>query len=120
DVGGALATAAAVSGASAVTFTASDPGAGVYETLVSVDGALVQRTPLDANGGRCRDVGGTSDGSAAFLYEQPCVASVSANVTLDTTQFANGAHEVHVGVIDAAGNAVAVLERTVTVANASP
>jgi len=103
-----------------VTFTASDAGAGVYEALVSVDGSLVQRTPLDENGGRCRDVGGTSDGSAAFLYEQPCVASVSASLTLDTTQFANGAHHVQVSVIDAAGNAAAVLDRTVAVANPSP
>jgi hypothetical protein len=120
DVGGALATAPAVSGASAVTFTASDAGAGAYEALVSVDGTLVQRTPLDSNGGRCRDVGGTSDGSAAFLYEQPCVASVSADVMLDTTPFANGAHHVQVSAIDAAGNAASVLDRTVTVANPSP
>src|SRR5205807_8915597 len=74
--GGALATAPTVSGASALTFTASDAGAGVYAALVSVDGTLLVRTPLDANGERCRDVGGTTDGSAAFLYLQPCSSTV--------------------------------------------
>jgi hypothetical protein len=120
NVGGPLATAAVVSGASDVSFTASDTGAGVYEALVSVDGAPVERAPLDEDGGRCRDVGGTSDGSAAFLYVKPCVATIGTSVGVDTTRLANGEHDVTVQVLDAAGNAATVLARRVTVSNGAP
>ena len=67
---------------------------------------------LDYNGGRCQDVGQTTDGLAAFLYVQPCVQSVSADVPFDTTKVANGAHHLVVSVIDAAGNAAPVLDRS--------
>jgi hypothetical protein len=117
NVGGELASAATIRGSSDVTFDATDPGSGVYEALVSVDGQVVQRTPLDANGGRCKDVGQTTDGTAAFLYVQPCLASVSADVPFDSTGVTNGTHHLLVSVIDAAGNAAAVLDRTVTIAN---
>jgi hypothetical protein len=119
-VGGGLTESATVRGTSEVTFTASDVGAGVYATLVSVDGAVVQRAAVDDNSGRCRDAGGTRDGSAAFLYVRPCAASASASVGLDTTTLANGAHHVVVSVVDAAGNSAAVLDRTLTVANPPP
>jgi hypothetical protein len=117
DVAGALASASPVTGLNSVTFTASDPGAGVFEALVSVDGALLERVRLGDNGGRCVDAGGTADGSAAFLYLQPCVASASTSVTLDTAALSNGEHRLDVSVIDAAGNAATVLDRTILVAN---
>ena len=117
---GELASAPAVRGPSDLTFDATDPGSGVYEALFSVDGQVVQRTVLDDNGGRCRDVGQTTDGLPAFLYVQPCPPSVSADVPFDTTKVSNGAHHLVVSVIDAAGNAAPVLDRTVTVANPPP
>jgi hypothetical protein len=120
NVGGELATAPAVSGESDVLFNASDPGAGVYEAVFTLDGQVVQRTVVDENGGRCRNVGQTTDGLPAFLYLQPCPASVSADVAFDTTRIANGAHHLVVSVLDAAGNAALVLDRTITVANPLP
>jgi hypothetical protein len=120
DVGGELASASTVSGTSDVTFNASDPGAGVYEAIVSVDGQVVQSTPLDENGGHCKNVGGTSDGLPAFLYIQPCAASVSADVGLDTTKLSNGAHHLVVSVIDAAGNSAPILDRDIEVENPLP
>jgi hypothetical protein len=120
DVGGELASASTVSGTSDVTFNASDPGAGVYEAIVSVDGQVVQSTPLDENDGRCKSVGGTSDGLPAFLYVQPCAASVSADVGLDTTKLSNGAHHLVVSVIDAAGNSAPILDRDIEVENPLP
>jgi hypothetical protein len=117
NVGGELASAPTLRGSSDVTFDASDPGSGVYEALFSIDGQVVQRTVLDANGGRCRDVGQTTDGTAAFLYAQPCLGSLSADVPFDTTAVANGTHHLLVSVIDAAGNAAPVLDRTVTIDN---
>ena len=119
-VSGELASAASVRGESDVTFSASDPGAGVYEAVFSVDGQLVQSTVVDENGGRCRNVGQSSDGLPAFLYVQPCLASVSVDVAFDTTRVANGSHHLIVNVIDAAGNAAPVLDRQITVANPPP
>ncbi len=117
DVSGELASAAAVRGTSDIAFSATDPGAGVYEAVFTVDGQVVQRTPLDDNGGKCRDVGETSDGLPAFTSPQPCERSLSADVGFDTTRVSNGAHHLIVSVTDASGNAVAVIDRTVTVAN---
>lgn len=116
-VAGELASAPAVAGTSDVAFSASDPGAGVYEALFSVDGQVVQSTVLDANGGRCRNVGETADGLPAFLYVQPCQASLSTDVGFDTTRLTNGPHHLLVDVADAAGNVAPVLDRTITVSN---
>jgi hypothetical protein len=117
NVSGELATAPTVQGDSDLAFDATDSGTGVYEALFSVDGQVVQRTVLDSNGGRCRDVGQTTDGLAAFEYVQPCEQSLSADVPFDTTKVANGAHHLIVSVIDAAGNAAPVLDRTIAIAN---
>lgn len=117
NVIGELASAPAVAGTSDVAFSASDSGSGVYEAVFAVDGRVVQSTVVDENGGRCRNVGQTADGLAAFEYLQPCRSSVSADVGFDTTRVGNGAHHLVVSVIDAAGNAATVLDRNVTIAN---
>ncbi len=118
-VGGGLAEGSTVEGTSDVAFHATDPGSGVYEAMISVDGQVVSHRVLNENGGRCRNVGETTDGLSAFLYTQPCPASLSADLSLDTTTLANGAHHVLVTVTDAAGNAATVLDREVTVDNPS-
>jgi hypothetical protein len=120
NVSGELASASMVTGTSDVAFDASDPGSGVYEAVFSVDGQVVQSTVVDENGGRCRNVGQTTDGLAAFLYVQPCPASVSADVGFDSTRVANGVHHLVVSVTDAAGNTATVLDRTIDVENAPP
>lgn len=116
-VGGELSSATDIAGTSDVVFTAGDPGSGVYEALFSVDGTVVQREVIDEDGGRCRDVGQTADGLPAFLYLQPCPASVNADVGFDSAAVANGMHHLVVTVIDAAGNAATVLDRTIDVDN---
>lgn len=116
-VGGELSSATDIAGTSDVVFTAGDPGSGVYEALFSVDGTVVQREVIDEDGGRCRDVGQTADGLPAFLYLQPCPASVNADVAFDSAAVANGMHHLVVTVIDAAGNAATVLDRTIDVDN---
>jgi hypothetical protein len=120
NVSGALATEPSVSGTTDVAFSATDPGSGVYEAVFTVDGQVVQTTVVNENGGRCRNVGETTDGLPAFLYLQPCPASVSADVGFETTNVSNGSHHLVVSVIDAAGNATTVLERTITVDNPPP
>jgi hypothetical protein len=120
DVAGELASAPSVHGIANVTFSASDPGAGVYQALVSVDGQVAQRPILNDNGGRCREVGPAPDGRPAFLYTQPCAGSLSAEVALDTTTLTDGVHHLVVSVLDAAGNSAPVLDREITVANPAP
>ncbi|HUA10780.1 MAG TPA: hypothetical protein VMA83_02105 [Solirubrobacteraceae bacterium] len=117
EVSGDLATAASVSGAANARFTAADKGAGVYSDSVKVDGAVVETNLLDSNGGRCSNVGGTSDGTMGFLYIRPCAEQVSAAVELDTTDLPNGEHHLEVLVTDAAGNSTPVIDRTIDVAN---
>jgi hypothetical protein len=120
EVKGPLAEAATISGSSDIAFSAADSGSGVYEAIFAVDGKTVANSVLDANGGRCHDVGQTSDGLPAFLYTQPCPASLSVDVPFDTTALSNGSHHLVVSVSDAAGNATPVVNREVTVANSSP
>jgi hypothetical protein len=120
SVSGELASATTVQGQSDLSFDATDGGSGVYEAVFSVDGSAVQRTVVNSNGGRCKDVGQATDGLAAFLYVQPCAASVSVDVPFDTTRVANGVHHVVVSVIDAAGNPAPVLDRNITIANPPP
>jgi hypothetical protein len=120
NVGGELASAATVSGTSDLTFNASDPGAGVWEASFGVDGKVVQSTVPDEAGGRCRNVGQTMDGLAAFLYLQPCPRAESVDVPFDTAAVSNGAHHLVVSVIDAAGNSAPVLDREIDVSNPIP
>jgi hypothetical protein len=112
-----VASAATLTGKSNLTFDAADSGAGVYAAVFSVDGRPVQTTVLDENGGRCRNVGQTTDGTLAFLYLQPCPGSVGADIPFDSSSVSNGMHHLVVTVIDAAGNAAPVLDRMVTVYN---
>ncbi len=120
DVGGELASAPAVSGISDVTFDAGDPGAGVWETTFSIDGKVVQSTVPNENGGRCRDVGQTTDGLPAFLYLQPCPQTESVAVPFNTTAVSNGQHHLVVSVVDPAGNSALVLDREIDVDNPIP
>jgi hypothetical protein len=120
NVSGELATNPTVGATTDVAFSATDPGSGVYEAVFTVDDQVVQRNVLDENDGRCKNVGQTTDGLPAFLYVQPCLPSLSADVGLDTTKVSNGTHHLVVSVTDAAGNAATVLDRTITVDNPTP
>ena len=73
--------------------------------MFNVDGRRRPAHGPRRSGGRCHDVGQTNDGLPAFLYLQPCPASVSADVGFDTAGPRNGAHHLIVRVLDAAGNA---------------
>jgi hypothetical protein len=117
EVRGPLASETPVEGVSDVLFNGSDPGAGIWEVTFNVDGKVVQSTVPNENGGRCRDVGQTADGLAAFLYLQPCPKTASMGVGLDTTLISNGEHHLIVSVLDPAGNSATVLDREIDVEN---
>jgi hypothetical protein len=120
EITGELASAPVVRGSSDIAFDASDPGSGVYQAVFTLDGQVVQQTVVDDNDGRCRDVGGTSDGRPAFLYIQPCRPSVSVDIPFDTTRVPDGPHHLIVTVIDAASIYALVLDRQITIANPPP
>jgi hypothetical protein len=118
EVGGPLATESPVHGTSDLTFNATDPGAGVYKAVFTVDGHVAQETTINENSGRCKSVG-TTEGISAFLYLQPCLKSVSADVGLETTKLTNGRHHIVVTVTDPAGNVAYALDREVEIFNPS-
>jgi hypothetical protein len=117
EVEGELATATALSGTDDLSFHAEDGGSGVYEAIFTVDGKEEGSTVLASNGGHCQNVAQTTEGLPAFLYLQPCPASLRADVPFDTTTLTDGVHHLIVSVTNAAGNATVVLDRNVTVKN---
>jgi hypothetical protein len=119
-VSGGLAEDPTVSGTSDVAFHATDPGSGVYEAIIEADGKVIEHEVINEEGGRCHDVGGTTDGLPAFLYTQPCPAEASADIPFDTTALTNGERHLVVSVTDAAGNAATVLNREIDVTNQLP
>jgi hypothetical protein len=119
-VSGPLTTEAPVKGTSDVLFEATDPGAGVYEAVFTVDGTVVQSGVVNENGGKCHNIGETTDGRPAFVYLEPCLKSVSADIGFDSTKVSNGKHHLIVSVTDPAGNVAYVLDREIEVHNTTP
>jgi hypothetical protein len=117
-VGGSLLTAQVLNGPQSVLITASDPGPGVYRAIFQVDGKEVSGSVLDNNGWRCENVGGTTDGTAAFVYLQPCPSQVnSVDVPFEPSVAPEGPHDLKVLVSDAAGNTTTILDHQVIVDN---
>lgn len=118
EVSGELATAESVSGTAALDFQAADSGSGIFREIVSIDGQVVESPVVDETG-HCQEVLVPAEDQPAFLSAQPCPASASGRVSIDTTKLSNGPHRLLVEVTDAAGNSTTVLERTIDVANAT-
>ena len=117
NVSGPLASEQPVHGASDLIFSATDPGAGIFQAVFNIDGQVVQETVVNENGGRCRNVGQTTDGLPAFFYVQPCLRSLTGDVGFDSTKVSNGIHHLIVSVSDPAGNTATVLDRSILVEN---
>jgi hypothetical protein len=107
-----------VSGTKTVVVTGNDVGAGLYRAVVEVDGKVAAAGAVFDPSGRCKPIA-AADGTRGFLWRQPCPASGSASVSWDTTQIADGAHQVRVLLEDASGNLTPAAAGTVLVRNAS-
>lgn len=108
-------------GVRSVRVTAADGGAGVLDTRLLLDGAVVATARLEGAGDVCRDaVAGNADPYEYAGGGRPCPASGAATLSLDTTRIPDGSHHLKVAVVDAAGNEVSVAERAITVVNAGP
>jgi hypothetical protein len=114
--GGSLTVGDNLQGVQSLALTGSDTGSGIYQAVLESDGRPVQSSTIDNNGGRCQNVGQTTDGRPAFLYAQPCKLQISDQyVTFDLSGIADGPHQISVVVTDAAGNETTVLDRDVIV-----
>ncbi len=116
--GGSLVGALPVRGVGDVAFHATDAGAGVYRSIVEVDGAEVTRSIVDDNGGRCGDVEPGNSDAYEFGTPQPCSLDVDGSVQLDTSGLRDGVHALTVSVEDAAGNVGLVHTGDITTHNA--
>ena len=117
---GPLLAGGTLTGAQSVSFPATDAGSGVYKGALSVDGAVVTESVLDAVGGACAEAGASPDGLPAYLGAGPCPRSGSGLVTLDTDELSPGSHELTIRVGDAAGNQTVVRTATISVVGRRP
>jgi hypothetical protein len=102
------------SGTQELTFTATDPGGpGVYLVTAQIDGKAAYSGTPNNNGGKCVAVG-TSGGALMFDHSQPCPASESVDLPINTTTLPNGQHTLKLVVQDAAGNSAVVYDGTIT------
>jgi len=103
-----------VAGTAELTLNAADPGGpGVYLVIVQIDGKTVYSGTPSSNGGKCAAVGATG-GALMFDYSQPCPASESVDLPINTTSLPNGQHTLKVSVQDAAGNSAVVYDGTIS------
>ncbi len=117
NVTGSLLAPGVLHGSPNILFTAYDQASGIYRGIFEVDGHEVASQVINSDGGRCENVGGTTDGTYAFLYVQPCPQQVTADLSLDTTQISDGTHRLKVLVQNAAGDTAVVADTTITVEN---
>jgi hypothetical protein len=101
-------------GTQELTFLASDPGGpGVYLVTAQIDGKTIYSGTPDNNEGRCIPIGETG-GTLIFDHAQPCRASESVDLPINTTSLPNGQHTLKVTVEDAAENASVVDDGPIT------
>ncbi len=114
-VSGPLVGGGTLTGRQAVSFDTSDSQSGVYGGSLLVDGHTEVSQVLDTNGGACQSLGSTPDGQRSFEYAQPCPATVSGALTLETSRLAPGSHSLELIVEDAAGNQTVAYNGTITI-----
>jgi hypothetical protein len=116
--GGSLVGGGVVRGVGSVVFHASDVGAGVYRSIVAVDGRELGREVVDDAGGSCADVEPGNDDAYEFGSPRPCPLDVSGEAKLDTAGLRDGTHALRVSAEDAAGNVDVVYDGTIVTHNA--
>jgi hypothetical protein len=115
---GNLLPGSTVRGTGEADFTAADSGPGVYSAQLSIDGSPQAPVLLDSNGGWCRDLGQSGDGTRSFAHPDPCMQSLSGSVSLDTSALTDGEHSIRLTVDDASGNAMTAFSGTISTHNA--
>jgi hypothetical protein len=108
------------SGAASLSFTAHDEhGPGVYRATVQVDGHPVWSGTPDLNEGECV-THSTYEGVRKFRNLQPCPQETDVHTEIQTSELAEGQHQLTVDIEDAAGNKATVYTGTITIDNQPP
>jgi hypothetical protein len=116
---GDLLGGAVLAGKRSVTVDATDTGGGLYLARIVVDGRVRATTAFGDV--RCRDIDTSNSDPLEFSTIRPCPLHEIASVTLDTTKLGEDTyHDIRVQVVDAAGNATNLAQRTVGVENNPP
>lgn len=89
-------------------FAAEDRGGGLASVGIMVDGRLTGEQPVDPRSKDCR---------RPYTTPVPCPLSAQGTIRFDTTQIANGVHEIALVLTDAAGNRTLSPPATVSVHN---
>ncbi len=108
-----------VAGKGTLSFTATDPGPGVYQARAKIDGKQVWAQTPNLNEGKCVSTG-TTEGVRAFNYAQPCPAETAVHAEINTAGLTDGPHALAVEVEDAAGNTATVYSGTIAIDNHPP
>jgi hypothetical protein len=117
NIAGPLVSGSVQHGESEITFDAAESGPGIYAAHLVIDGVAEPSTVLDTNNGWCQNLGQTSDGTRSFAHPDPCPASLSAGLQVNTTQLTDGTHLVKLIVEDAAGDSTIGWAGTITTQN---
>lgn len=121
SAGGPLLAGGTLTGAQSASLTATDAASGVQKGVLVVDGAIAGEQTLDTSGGGgCADLGVAPDRRPSYADTQPCPASVSGLVTLNTDALTPGRHSLSVLVADAAGNTTLAHSGAITVVGSVP
>jgi hypothetical protein len=102
-IGGSLAAPGTYSGTQSLAYSASDAGSGVQQVTVSLGATVV----------------GTAPGTCQSFSLQPCPASQSGTIAVNTAAVPDGSYPVILTAYDASGDATPVQVATVTVRNHS-
>ena len=117
DFGGGL-LADGAHGTASLSFSATDPGPGVYKVIVAIDGKPVYDATPNTLAGKCVPVGtDEATGAPKWAWQQPCPRAQTVDLTVKTTTLRDGPHELKVTVQNAALSSQTVLRRTITVNN---
>ena len=119
-VSGPLMNDSVLHGAPAVSLVAHDTGGGLRSVQLLTDGHLVSETPIDLNGGACKDYDPNNNNPYEYAQAVPCKLAASGSFNLDTTPLSDGSHRLDVQISDAAGNTSVIGTRTAVVDNHPP
>lgn len=122
---GTLLQSGVLSGDATLSYSATDSdartgrGAGLFQTVIAIDGRELSRTPIDFNGGLCADLD-PSDPAFQFRSPKPCADYATPSLGINTRRIPDGNHKLTVTVVDAAGNESIIEEKPITVDNVPP
>jgi hypothetical protein len=91
----------------------------VAVSLAQIDGHAIWSGTPDLNEGECV-AHGTYEGALKFRNQQPCPQETDVHTEVQTSELAEGQHQLKVEVEDAAGNKATVYTGTITIDNQPP